>query len=323
MSGAFYHILLQRERQLLPTAPHFHDAPLFEVPAHDFFRQGIFDVLLNDALQRPRPKGGVVALLGQPVLGLLIDLDRQSLLDQLLIEALDLNVDDLHDVIEAQRMEHQRLIYAVQELGVEHPLQLLLDVLPHFLHGARFAIALEAKGREGIPVFEAVDKQLGLKLELKDVPLPTLHIEKVNRKPTANAAGITTALALASARFEAATIKPADPNERPFQGLLYTGGSQMRAGGTLRFMIALSLQVPPNVAEDMVVGLPKSADSQRWDITAKVPTTGEGAPNVAGVVFEVLEQFVPRLGREVITEELQRARAIWERHHPVSRHVAA
>src|SRR5262249_6678834 len=95
-----------------------------------------------------------------------------------------------------------------------------------------------------------------------------------------NLPNITTALALASARFEAATIKPADPGARPFQGLLYTGGSQMRAGGTLRFMIALALQASPNLAEDLAVGLPKSADTQRWDITAKVPSTGEGAPNV-------------------------------------------
>jgi len=141
-------------------------------------------------------------------------------------------------------------------------------------------MALEAKGHDGISIFDAVEKQLGLKLEMKDVPLPVLNIEKVNRKPTPNMNGIASALALASARFEEATIKPADPNGRPFQGLLYTGGSQMRAGGTLRFMIALSLQVSPSVANDMVVGLPKSADSERWDITAKVPSTGEGAPNV-------------------------------------------
>jgi len=38
--------------------------------------------------------------------------------------------------------------------------------------------------------------------------------------------------------------------------------------------------VTPNLADDMVVGLPKSADTQRWDITAKVPSTGEGAPNI-------------------------------------------
>ena len=63
-------------------------------------------------------------------------------------------------------------------------------------------------------------------------------------------------------------------------GLLYTGGSQMRAAGTLRALIAMALQIPPNVAGDMLIGLPKSADSQHWVITAKVPSTGEGARNV-------------------------------------------
>jgi uncharacterized protein (TIGR03435 family) len=142
--------------------------------------------------------------------------------------------------------------------------------------------ALAAKGADGISVFDAVAKQLGLKLEVQQVPLPSFVIEKVNRKPTDNPAGIASSLALASASFEAASIKPANPNDRPFNGLLYTGGSQMRAGGTLRFLIALSLQVSSNVADDMVVGLPKSADSQRWEINAKVPMTGEGAPNVVG-----------------------------------------
>ncbi len=140
--------------------------------------------------------------------------------------------------------------------------------------------ALAAKGADGISAFDAVDRQLGLKIELKDVPLESLVVERVNRTPTPNPKGFEAALALAAARFEEADIKPADPNAPPFLGLLYTGGSQMRAGGTLRQMIAMSLQISPNVAEDMVVGLPKSADTQRWNILAKVPSTGEGAPNI-------------------------------------------
>lgn len=140
--------------------------------------------------------------------------------------------------------------------------------------------ALAAKGADGISVFDAVSKQLGLKLDLQNIPQPALVIQSVNRKPTENPSGVATALALAEARFEEASIKPADPNGRPFRGLLYTGGSQMRAGGTLSFMIALSLQMTANLAADMLIGLPKSADSQSWDITAKVPSTGEGAPNV-------------------------------------------
>jgi uncharacterized protein (TIGR03435 family) len=140
--------------------------------------------------------------------------------------------------------------------------------------------ALAAKGPEGISVFDAVAKQLGLKLEAQNVPLPSLVIASVNRKPTENSEGVAEAVKLAPARFEEATIKPADPDHPGVTGLRYTGGSQMRAGGTLRFMLALAMQIPPNVAADMLIGLPKSADSQQWDIMAKVPSTGEGAPQV-------------------------------------------
>jgi uncharacterized protein (TIGR03435 family) len=139
---------------------------------------------------------------------------------------------------------------------------------------------LAAKGADGISVFDAVDKQLGLKLDLQDVPMESFVVEHVNRKPTPNPQGIEAALALAAARFEAADIKPADPSARPFVGLLYTGGSQMRAGGTLRQLVSMSLQIAPNIGDDVVLGLPKSADAQRWEITAKVPSTGEGAPNI-------------------------------------------
>jgi uncharacterized protein (TIGR03435 family) len=140
-------------------------------------------------------------------------------------------------------------------------------------------IALAAKGSDGISIFDAVEKQLGLKLELQNVPLPSLAISSVNRKPSPNPSNLATALALPQARFEVAVVKPADPNAPPFTGLLYTGGSEMRAGGTLRALIALALQISPNIAADTVIGLPRSADTQAWDITAKVPSTGEGAPH--------------------------------------------
>ena len=140
---------------------------------------------------------------------------------------------------------------------------------------------LAAKGAEGISLFDAVEKQLGLKLELKDVPAPGLVVESVNRKPTPNLPEVATVLAVAPARFEAASIKVSDP-DNPMVGLLYTGGSQMRAGGTLRALISMSLQISPNIAADTVIGLPKFADSIKWDINAKVPSTGEGAPNVVG-----------------------------------------
>ncbi len=140
-------------------------------------------------------------------------------------------------------------------------------------------VALVAKGANGISVFDAVDKQLGLKLELKDVPLPVLVIESVNRKPTANEPRAEKELAIEPAKFEEASIKPAAPDNQ-VTGLRYQGGSTMRAGGTLRNLISMSLQVSPNFEKDIVAGLPKFADETHWEINAKVPTTGEGAPNV-------------------------------------------
>jgi uncharacterized protein (TIGR03435 family) len=144
------------------------------------------------------------------------------------------------------------------------------------------ASILPEKGPDGITIFDALNKQLGLKLELQDVPMPVLVIESVKRMPTENPAGVTAGLALAAARFEVAIIKPVDPTQPHITGVGYRGGSQMQAGGTLLSLIAMALQLPPGVAGDIVVGLPKSADSQVWDITAKLPSTGEGSPNVVG-----------------------------------------
>ncbi|QEE29622.1 TIGR03435 family protein [Terriglobus albidus] len=139
--------------------------------------------------------------------------------------------------------------------------------------------ALDAKGHDGISIFDAVSKQLGLKLTKQDIPQQSLAIISVNRKPTSNASGIATALALPPARFEVATIKLANPDAKPFNGILYQGGSTIHAGGTLSFLLALSLQITPNVAADTIIGLPKSATTRVWDIVGKMPTTGEGAVN--------------------------------------------
>jgi uncharacterized protein (TIGR03435 family) len=131
------------------------------------------------------------------------------------------------------------------------------------------------KGRDGITLYDAVSKQLGLTLELKDVPVPALVVESVNRNPTPNAPAVKTDLALTTARFEVASIKPLNPGERPMGNL---GGSELRFGGTLRNLVTQAFMLFPNAANDVIFGLPKSADSQIWIITAKLPGIGEGAP---------------------------------------------
>ncbi len=140
--------------------------------------------------------------------------------------------------------------------------------------------AVPDKGRDSITIFEAVSKQLGLTLELHDVPLPLMVVKSVSRKPTPNAPEVATALVVPPPRFEVAVIKPIDPNQRGFTGANSAG--QFKAVGTVRSLIAAAFQIQPNAATDKIVGLPKFADSQLWDITAKYPSTGEGAPIVTG-----------------------------------------
>lgn len=148
-----------------------------------------------------------------------------------------------------------------------------LEVTPRF--------AVSDKSSKGTSFFDAVEKQLGLKLEQQNVELPSLVIDHVNRKLTETPAAVATALALPPARFEAVSVKLANPDHSA-RGLRYSGGSQVTGGGTLRFLIAVAMQIPPNVASEMIVGLPKSADTEKWEFTAKLPSTGEGAPDTAG-----------------------------------------
>jgi uncharacterized protein (TIGR03435 family) len=136
------------------------------------------------------------------------------------------------------------------------------------------------KAPDSITIFEAVTKQLGLTLELRDVPLPLLAVKSVNRAATPNAPEVATALVVPPPCFEVAIVKPMDPNQRGFTGA--NSASQFKAVGTVRSLMAAAFQIQPNAATDKIAGLPKSADSQLWDITGKFPSTGEGSPIVTG-----------------------------------------
>lgn len=133
---------------------------------------------------------------------------------------------------------------------------------------------LASKGPDGITLFDALSRQLGLTLEEKDVPVSTLVIESINRNPTPNSPSVTTDLVMAAAQFEVASIKPVNPSQPILPSRV---GGEARFVGTLRNLITQAFMITPNSANDVIVGLPKSADSQRWDITAKFPATGEGA----------------------------------------------
>jgi hypothetical protein len=56
-----------------------------------------------------------------------------------------------------------------------------------------------------------------------------------------------------------------------------------------------------------------------WDLLEQ---TLSRAPWIPGVVFEILDEYLQRLGPDGIARELERVRTVWRRHHPVAEAAA-
>jgi uncharacterized protein (TIGR03435 family) len=120
---------------------------------------------------------------------------------------------------------------------------------------------------DGLSVFDALQKQLGLTLALEQYPTPVLVVDKVDDKPTPNAPGIDKALPPPPpSEFDVSVLTPSKP-DAPFQGRI--SGNQVNATGmTLKFLIAFAWNLNPN-DDELIAGAPKFISQDRWDILAK------------------------------------------------------
>jgi uncharacterized protein (TIGR03435 family) len=134
---------------------------------------------------------------------------------------------------------------------------------------------LARAGADGISVFDAVEKQMGLKLELLTAPRPVWVVDSVNEKPTPNVADIEKRLPPPPApQFDVAVIKPSNPNTTGITGNVNAGVVDLK-GATLKFMIAFAWDLNPNDNE-VLAGAPKWLDENRFDIMAKVTSDPQG-----------------------------------------------
>jgi uncharacterized protein (TIGR03435 family) len=161
--------------------------------------------------------------------------------------------------------------------------------------------ALAAAGADGISIFDAVDKQLGLKLEAKSAPLPVLVVDSVNEKPTPNAPGIDKALPpQPPAAFAVGVIKPSPPDAKGLS-LQVRGGQITVTNATIQFLITWAWGLNPNDKEALV-GAPKWLDQDHYDILGKMAANSapaaKGAPPVD---FDDLQQMV----RTFVTERFE------------------
>jgi uncharacterized protein (TIGR03435 family) len=150
---------------------------------------------------------------------------------------------------------------------------------------------LAQAGGDGISLFDAVDKQLGLKLDAQKLPLPVLVVDSVNQKPTPNAPEVAAKIPPPPpTEFEVATIKLSAPNARGQQGRMQNGRLDLQ-NFTLKQLILLAWDLGNN--EEMVVGVPKSAESAHYDVVGKVATSGPLNPE--DVDFDTLQLMLRAL----------------------------
>ena len=160
---------------------------------------------------------------------------------------------------------------------------------------------LAKQGSDGISIFTAVDKQLGLKLELKTTPRPVFQVASVDETPTPNAANIAQLLPEPPpSPFEVATIKPSKPDEQGFGRI--TGHQIETRAIPLMFLVTFGWDLNPNDKES-IVNAPKWLDTAKFDIVAKagdnVPVDHFASGNL--INYEALRSML----RAMITERFQ------------------
>ena len=132
---------------------------------------------------------------------------------------------------------------------------------------------LDRAGSDAITIFDAIDKQLGLKLEQHEIPDPVLIVDSANRQPSPNPPGVERAFPpLPAPEFEVATIRPSRPdatNEyfRSEHGLVSIENY------TLKDLIRVTWEL---YGDDLIANAPKFLDSAKYDIAAKAPPASPG-----------------------------------------------
>ncbi|MEO8097611.1 MAG: TIGR03435 family protein [Acidobacteriota bacterium] len=123
-----------------------------------------------------------------------------------------------------------------------------------------------------ISIFEAIDRQLGLKLEAKQIPTTVMLVESAERKPIDNPAGTAEALPPAGPKpFEVATIKVSNPDSTRVAYTMQPGGRLNAEGMPLSYFInrAFSQRYTGEV-----FGMPSWADTVKIDVVAQLASDG-------------------------------------------------
>jgi uncharacterized protein (TIGR03435 family) len=127
---------------------------------------------------------------------------------------------------------------------------------------------LTRTGPSAINIFQALEQQLGLKLDFKTTPRPGLVVDSVNEHPMPNSPQLDALMPpLPPPQFEVATIRPTDPNNP--RGMGRVAGDELNFQGIpLKYLITLAWDLDPRDETTLIA--PGWLESDRVDIHAKI-----------------------------------------------------
>jgi uncharacterized protein (TIGR03435 family) len=177
---------------------------------------------------------------------------------------------------------------------------------------------LARAGTDGISIFDAVDKQLGLELALETAPRPVLLVDSVDETPTPNLPDIAKRMPPPPPpQIEVATIKPSKPNERP---MFMIKGDQMNGRAiSLKDYITFAWEIN-SLDHESLVNAPKWLDEDKIDIVAKL--ADDDSAGAAPKAQRVMKQELQQLLRGIIEDRFQ-MKDHWENRPITVYHLVA
>jgi uncharacterized protein (TIGR03435 family) len=152
---------------------------------------------------------------------------------------------------------------------------------------------LALAGADGLTIFDAIDKQLGLKLTPQAIAVPVRIVDRVNEKPADNPSGVAQNLpAPPAAEFDVADIKLSGPDARPTGPPIRPGGRISIEGVTLKNLITLAWDFND---DQLLVGAPSWLDSTHYSVTAIASTAVAGSGNAMQVDIDDLRLMLRAL----------------------------
>lgn len=185
-----------------------------------------------------------------------------------------------------------RTLFAAQQfLGNNNPVLDQTDLKGSWDFSFKYSLpmaGLPTEAGETTTLFDAIDKQLGFKLEPVKVPLTVIVVDSVNEKPTDNLPGVSQSLPVLPTEFEVAEVRPSDPDFKGLRLQILPSGRVNIAGMPLKVLIQQAWSLMP----DMIVGAPKWMDTDRFDIIAKMPEVYVGPATDLDAVWAMLRALL-------------------------------